>query len=124
MSVHLDLFHHPGMDHHGQLLADRLEEDQHTGYLYTATGTAGTGSDHHQKQKDRLRQLRPHIEIRGGKSGGGDDRSYLEKGVPQCLSQSCIERADIPGDRQSTGENDQKIPTNFFDGKSFLKLPA
>ena len=57
------------MDHHGQLLADRLEEDQHTGYLYTATGTAGTGSDHHQKQKDRLRQLRPHIEIRGGKSG-------------------------------------------------------
>lgn len=91
-----------------------------TGYLYTATGTAGTGSDHHQKQKDRLRQLRPHIEIRGGKSGGGDDRSYLEKGVPQCLSQSCIERADIPGDRQSTGENDQKIPTNFFDGKSFL----
>ena len=66
----------------------------------------------------------PHIEIRGGKSGGGDDRSYLEKGVPQCLSQSCIERADIPGDRQSTGENDQKIPTNFFDGKSFLKLPA
>ena len=41
----------------------------------------------------------------------------MEKGVSQCLSQSCIERADIPGDRQSTGENDQKIPTDFFDGK-------
>ena len=58
----------------------------------------------------------------GGKSGGGDDCSHLEKGVSQCLSQSCIERADIPGNRQSTGENDQKIPTNFFEGKSFLKL--
>ena len=77
-----------------------------------------------QKQKNRLRQLRPHIEIRGGKSGGGDDCSHLEKGVSQCLSQSCIEWADIPGDRQSTGENDQKIPTDFFDGKSFLKLFA
>ena len=73
------------MDHHGQLLADRLEEDQHTGYLYTATGTAGTGADHHQEQKDRFRQLRPHIEIRGGKSGGGDDRSYWKK---ECRSVS------------------------------------
>ena len=66
--------------------------------------------------------MRPHVKVSGGKSGGGNDRSHLEEGVPQGLSQCCIERTDIPGNRQRTDQNNHKIPANLFDGKGFLKL--
>ena len=59
-----------------------FQQKKDAGYLQTAAGGARTGTDQHQQYQDHLRECRPQVEVRGGITGGGNDRRDLER----CLS--------------------------------------
>ena len=97
--------------------AEISPEQKHTGHLDTAARTAGARADEHQADQNRLREIRPLIEIHGRVSGRRDNRCDLERGMADCrLKARRISRLpeDIDGDQHDAGEHDSQIQSQLL----------
>ena len=83
-SVQLDHVDRPGVDDLPDLPADGPQEQQHPGALDGAAGGTSAGADNMSSTRT-IREIRPQVEVRAGKAGGGDDGGHLEGGVADGL---------------------------------------
>lgn len=72
-----------------QFLADGFCKKQKTGNLDSAACTAGTGTTEGKQYQDRSGYRRPLVKIRSGITGGGDNRTNLEKMPVEVLPTHC-----------------------------------
>ena len=100
----------PGIDLVADLTERRLDQNDHTGYLQTAAGGAGTSTHKHQDNQNHFREGRPQIKIRCGVTRRSDDGGHLEKSVPQRLKGGFIPRQDVDGDANHRRGNNAQIP--------------
>ena len=82
-----------------------MMELKETGNLDAAAGTAGTGTYKHQHNQNGFAGFRPLVEIRGGKAGGGDNRSHLKGRLSQGTEQTTGKMPDIEGDKPHRSQN-------------------
>ena len=105
--------------------AENLKEVVVTG-IFTRKKESFTGSasrtcaDKHQRHKNRLGERRPHVEVGSGISGGGDDRTDLEKGIPQRVPGICVKRTYIIGNHSDRSKDQKEIPAHFLDAECIL----
>ena len=105
-----------------KLTQHRLNGNQETGNLDAAAGTAGTGTYKHQHDQNGFAGFRPLVEIRGGKAGGGDNRSHLKGRLCQGTEQATGKMPDIEGDKPHRSQNNQQIGTYLLHAKCFAEL--
>ena len=78
-SVELHWKNGPGMQRAPQFLQRELRKQHVPHHLWSAAGRAGATADEHQAKQHQLGLVIPELKIDAGKSGGGNDRQYLEQ---------------------------------------------
>lgn len=82
-SHHFDLV---GVDGFFKVAVHGFQQQDHADAFEPASGTARARAYYHQEYKNCLREIRPQVKIRCGKSGGRYDARYLKGGVPYVFS--------------------------------------
>ena len=106
-----------------QLFYHCLKQDDKSGNLNAASGTACAGTDEHQKHQHCFTGLIPGIKVYRRKAGGGNNGGNLKTGIQQCAK--CVDRRihNIDEDKYNGRKDDQQIDSDFFHLKCIFHLP-
>ena len=114
LAVHLDRLDVARMNQQRKLLFDLFCEDYHSGDLESAACAARHRAHEGYHQNDRLRQLRPVVDVADAEAGGGDDRRNVEKALVDGGAEIVVEARhlqNVDGDHQSgDGDNAEVVP--------------
>ena len=97
------------MQHLMDVSPENLEQQQRPGTLQTASGGAGAGTHHHQKQQNALAESRPQTKIRGCKACRRHNGGHLKRRMTNRLAQTSIEAPEIQGNQQDAAKENAHI---------------
>ena len=107
-----------------QFLANRFCKKQKTGNLDSAACTASTGTTEGKQYQDRSGYRRPLVKIRSGITGGGDNRTNLEKCLLKCFPHIVKQMPDVESDHQGRSDDHKEVAADLFRFQCLRKLPG